>query len=181
MTEIMFCGTPKRGSTVQRRVRSTESYALRRSIKHIYSGIRFFRANSCNRRIVSIITVVERFGRKPLCSSGRIPTLSQYSLRGRAIIFSSILPACATSEMPLLVAHSVRFFFSWSTMMMVYFHCYGTSPPLYIRTTISSSLRRRVGSPLRVILNRSTETPSGPTAFPFANERMTSVNSCILG
>ena len=28
MTEIIFCGTPKRGSTVQRRVRSTESYAL---------------------------------------------------------------------------------------------------------------------------------------------------------
>ena len=35
MTEIIFCGTPKRASTLQRRVRSTESYALVRSIKHV--------------------------------------------------------------------------------------------------------------------------------------------------
>ena len=48
-----------------------------------------------------IILVVERFGWKPLCSSGRIPTRSQYSLRRRAMVFSSNLPACATSEMPL--------------------------------------------------------------------------------
>ena len=48
---------------------------------------------------------------------------------------------------------------------MASFHCCGTSPPLQIRTTISSSLRRSAGSPLRVILNNSTETPSGPTAF----------------
>ena len=55
---------------------------------------------------------------------------------------------------------------SWGTIMMAYFHCCGISPPLQIRTTISSSLPRRAGSPLRVILNSSTETPSGrPTAF----------------
>ena len=41
MTEIIFCGTPKRASTFQRMVRSTESYALVRSIKHPYSGILF--------------------------------------------------------------------------------------------------------------------------------------------
>ena len=29
--------------------------------------------------------------------------------------------------------------------------------------------------------NSSTETSSGPAAFPFANERMASVNSCIVG
>ena len=40
----------------------------------------FFRARFSNRRITNIISVVERFGRKPLCSSGRIPTRSQYSL-----------------------------------------------------------------------------------------------------
>ena len=74
MTEIIFYGTPKRASTVQRKVRSTESYALVRTIKHAYSGIRFFRASSCNRRITNIISVVEQFGRKLLCSSGRIPT-----------------------------------------------------------------------------------------------------------
>ena len=33
MTEVVFCGTPKRTSTDQRRVRSTESYLLVRSIK----------------------------------------------------------------------------------------------------------------------------------------------------
>ena len=65
----------------QRRVRSTESYALVRSIKHTYNGIRFFRANSCSRRTKNIISVVKRFGRRPLCSSGRISTHSQYSLR----------------------------------------------------------------------------------------------------
>ena len=150
MTEIIFCGTPKRTSTVQRRVRSTESYALVRSIKHTYSEIRFFRASSCNRRITDFISVVERFGRQPLCSSGRIPTRSQYSLRRRAVIFSSILPACATSEMSLQLPHSVRSFFLWSTMMMASFHCCGTSPLPQIRTTVSSSLWRRAGSPLRV-------------------------------
>ena len=149
-------------------------------IKHTQSGIRFFRTSSCNRRITNIISVVERFGRKPLCSSGRIPTRSQYSLRRRAMTFSSILPVCATSEMPLQLPHSVRSFFL-RTMMMTYFHCCGTSPPLQIRTTISNSFQRRAGSPLRVILGSSTETPSGSTAFPFANERVASVSSCIVG
>ena len=138
MTEIILCGMPKRASTVQRRVESTESYALVRSIRHTYSGIRFFRASSCNRRITNIMSVVERFGRKPLCSSGRIPTRSQYSMRRQAMIFSSILLACATSEMPLQLPHSVQSFGSWSTMMMASFHYCGTSSPLQIRTTISS-------------------------------------------
>ena len=62
------------------------------------------------------------------------------------------------------------------------FHCCGISPPLQIQTTtISSSLRRKAESPVRVVLNSSTETPSGPTAFQFAIERMPSVNSCIVG
>ena len=52
---------------------------------------------------------------------------------------------------------------------------------LQIQTTISSSLQRRARSPLRVILNNSKETPSGPTAFPFANERMAPVSSCVVG
>ena len=40
MTEIIFCGTPKRASTVQRRVRSTESYASVRSVQLISSCVR---------------------------------------------------------------------------------------------------------------------------------------------
>ena len=42
----------------------------------------FFRASSCSRQITNIISVVERFGRKLLYSSGRIPTRSPYSLKG---------------------------------------------------------------------------------------------------
>ena len=62
MAEIIFCGTPKQASTVQKRVRSMESYALVRSIKHtgIYSGIRFFRANSCSRRITNAVEEARR-------------------------------------------------------------------------------------------------------------------------
>ena len=45
-------------------------------------------------------------------------------------------------------------------------------PPLQMQRTIPCSLCRRAGSPL--------ETPSGPTTFPFANGRMTSVISCIV-
>ena len=63
MTEIISRSTPKRASTAQRRVRSTESYALVRSPKHTYSGIRFFRASSCNGQITNILSVVELFGR----------------------------------------------------------------------------------------------------------------------
>ena len=171
MTEIIFCGTPKRARTVQRGVRSTESYALVRSIKHTYSGIRFFRASSCNRRITNIISVVGRFGRKPLCSSGRIPTRSQYSLRRRGVRYQQDAPVVA-AVCPIL--------------LFVEYHDDGIFPllrhlaPPQIRTAISSSLRRRAGSPLRVILNSSTETPYGSTAFPFANERMASVSSCIV-
>ena len=41
---------------------------------------------------ISNIGVLERFGRKTQCSSGRIPARSQYSLRWRAVI-GSIFPA----------------------------------------------------------------------------------------
>ena len=84
MTKIILCGTPKQTRTVQRMVRSTESYALIRPIKCRCKRICFFHANSCSRRIM--ITSVERFGRKLLCSFGRIPTRSQYSLRRRAMV-----------------------------------------------------------------------------------------------
>ena len=53
------------------------------------------------------------------------------------------------------------------------------SPPLPIQTTISSSLRGRAGSPLRVVLDSSRQTPPDPTAFPFANERVASVSEFL--
>lgn len=61
-------------------------------------GIRVFDANSCNRWITIIMPVVERFGREPLCSPGRIPTSLS---RRRVMISISILPACASSEVRL--------------------------------------------------------------------------------
>ena len=54
-------------------------------------------------------------------------------------------------------------------------------PLLQMQTTISSSRRRKARSPLRVILNSSTEKPSDPAVFPFANERVLPVSSCIMG
>ena len=39
----------------------------------------------------------------------------------------------------------------------------------------------RAGSPLRVVLSNSTETPSGPIVFPFDDERMAPVSSGIVG
>ena len=73
--------------------------------------------------------VVKPFGLNPLCFCGRIPTRSLYWLRRRAMIVSSILLACTTSEIPLKLLHSVRSLVLLSTMMMAYFHCCGTSLP----------------------------------------------------
>ena len=117
--------------------RSTESYALVWWTKHTLNGVRFFRANSCRRRIRNIISLVERFSWKPLCSPCRIPMRSQYSLRWRAMVSSSILPACATSEIPLWLSHSSRSFYLWNAKTMVSFHFCATTPPL------SSKYKRR--------------------------------------
>ena len=128
-------------------------------------GIRFLSANSCSRRITNITLLVERFGWKPLYSSGMISTRSQYSLRRRARIFSRILPACATSAMPLSLPHS-----PYPISLFVGYHNDDIFPllqhlhPLQIQTTIPSSLRRRAGSPLTGTLLR-----------------MASVSSCIRG
>ena len=62
--------------------------------------------------------------------------------------------------------------------MIAYFHYCGISSPLQIqKTSISRSVRLRAG----VILNSSAETPSGPIAFPFTNERMSSVCQVVYG
>ena len=70
--------------------------------KHTYGVIRFFYANSYSRRTTNIVSVVQLFGQKPLCSSDRITARSKDSpLSRRAMIFSSILPVCTTSEIPM--------------------------------------------------------------------------------
>ena len=72
-------------------------------------------------------------------------------------------------------------------LLLVEYHDDGIFPllrpprPLQKQTTILSTLHRWEESPLRVISNSLTQTPSGPTAFPFANKWMTSVSSCIVG
>ena len=70
ITSITCGGVPKRASTCQRSVRSTESYALCKSTKHRNSGTRALLPNSCSLRTANIISVVERCGRNPHCSSG---------------------------------------------------------------------------------------------------------------
>ena len=105
--------------------------------KHTLNGVLFFRANSCRRRITNIISLVERFSRKPLCFSCRIPMRSQYSLKWRAMVSSSILPACATSEIPLWLSHSSRSFYLWNAKAMVSFRFCAATPPL------SSKYKRR--------------------------------------
>ena len=149
MTEIIFCGTPKRASTLQRRVRSTESYALVRSVKHTYSGIRFFRARSPTnhkhhiggRTVRSETTLFLRQDPHALTvlAEAASDDLQQYLVGVRyqrdALVVAALCPV----------------------LLFVEYHDDGIFPllrhlaPLQIRTTVSSSLRRRAGSPLRVM------------------------------
>ena len=66
--------------------------------------------------------------------------------------------------------------------MMAYFHCCGTppAPPPNTNDDIEQSPSQG-GIVVEGDLESSTKTPSDPIAFPFANERMASVSSCIVG
>ncbi|CAB1105118.1 unnamed protein product [Ectocarpus sp. CCAP 1310/34] len=77
MTASIFGGTPKRRSTSHSRSRPTESYALVRSTKHANTAVLFFLASSWSRWMANSMSSVDRCGRKPLCSSGRMPSRSQ--------------------------------------------------------------------------------------------------------
>ena len=96
VTTSILGGTPKRARTSHRRIRSTDSYALVRSIKHMYKEVLFFRASFCSRRTTNIMSTVERGGLNPHCSSGRMFSRSQQSLRRPAMTLRSIFPPCAT-------------------------------------------------------------------------------------
>ena len=76
MTASVLGGTPKQART-RKRVRSTESYALARSIKHKQKGVSFFRASSCRRHTTNIMPTVERWGLNPHGSSGKMLSRSQ--------------------------------------------------------------------------------------------------------
>ena len=72
MTSIITDGTPARASTFHNSSRSTESYAFWRSTKHMYSGIFLCRPSSWSRRTTNSMSMMDRAGRKPHCSSGSI-------------------------------------------------------------------------------------------------------------
>lgn len=81
LKSLLIFSTTKQANTDGRSIRLTELYALMRPIKHAYSGVRFSRTY---------------FG-----STGNHSARLWLSLRRQTIIFRSILPAWATSEMPL--------------------------------------------------------------------------------
>ena len=99
MTAIICGGTPMRVSTCHRRVPSTVSYAFWRSMKHMKRDTPASRPVSCSLRTINIMSMVERSGRNPHCSSGNSPFASQLALGLLATILSRTLPACDTSEM----------------------------------------------------------------------------------
>ena len=65
MTASILDGTPKRARTSHKRVRSTESYALVRSINRKYKGVSFFRASSYCRRTTTVMSTAERWSLNP--------------------------------------------------------------------------------------------------------------------
>ena len=100
MAAIICGGTPMRVSTCHRRMRSTVSYAFWRSMKHMKRDTPAFRPNSCSLRTTNSMSMVERSGRNPHCSSGSSPFASQLAPSLLATTLRRTLPACHTSEMP---------------------------------------------------------------------------------
>ena len=95
------------------------------------------------------------------------------------MIFSSILPACATSEIPLYLPHSVLSFL-WSTLMMASFHCRGTSPPPpNANDDVEQSLSQG-GITVEGDLEQLDGNSIRSNGLSVAKERMASVNSCIV-
>ena len=74
-----------------------------------------------SQRTTNSMSMVDRAGRKPRCSSGSICCASQKSLRRLATIFSSNLPAWETREIPLKLLQSDRSDFLWSTLIVASF------------------------------------------------------------
>ena len=79
MTAIICGSIPMRVSTCHKRVRSTVSYAVWRSMKHIKRGTPAFRPISFSLRTTKIMSVVERSGQNPHTPDGLRPTVSAES------------------------------------------------------------------------------------------------------
>ena len=77
MSAIICGGTPMRVSTCHIRVRSTVSYTFWRSMKHMKRDTPAFHPIFCSLRTTNTMSVVERSGRNPHCSSGNSLFASQ--------------------------------------------------------------------------------------------------------
>ena len=131
----------------------------------MYSGIFLCRPSSWSRRTTNSMSMVDRAGRKPHCSSGSICCASQKSLRRLATIFSSTLPAWETSEIPRKLLQSDRSDFLWSTLIVASFHSCGISSPLHTRTRMAWKCLRTTGSRVgSSSLSSSTGSESAPGA-----------------
>ena len=114
-------------STCQRRIiRSTESYAFCRPMNHRNSDTHTFLSNFCALRTANVISVVERCGWNPHCSSGNRFFASQEVLSLVATTLKRTLPACTMSEMPRWFPHSVLSFFFCKTFAPALRHRCGT-------------------------------------------------------
>ena len=115
------------------------------------------------------MSVVECWGRKLHCSSGRIPASSRKSPSQLATILRRTLPACATRERPLQLLHSVRSFFLSKKIMVASFHSCGTSLVIHTATIMpwnASKISCKLSESPN--LSSSAESSSGPIALPLA-------------
>ena len=148
----------------------------------MYSGIFLCRPSSWSRRTTNSMSMVDRAGRKPHCSSGCICCASQKSLRRLTTIFSSTLPAWETSEIPRKLLQWDRSDFLWSTLIVASFHSCGISSPLHTRTRMAWKCLRTTGSRVgSSSLSSSTGSESALGAFQFAIARTTFCVSAYVG
>ena len=136
MTASILGGTPKRARTAHRRIRSTESYALVRSIKHKYKGVSFFRPSSCRRR-----TTINRrsLGSKPtLLLPQNVFALAVSLTKATRDDFEEYFAGVSHKGDATIVA-TLRpiFLLVYSTLIVASFHCCGTPPPLHTATMTS--------------------------------------------
>lgn len=133
-------------------------------MKYAYNGISGIDTHPNGRQITGILSVVERLVRKPGCSSGKILTCSNQSLRRRTMIFSRILLACATREIRMRFPHFVIPPFVENLER-------GLFPLLRILTHPSKSDEAAFvaweKSPSKSISDSSRRTLSNPSALPF--------------
>ena len=148
----------------------------------MYSGVFLCRPSFWSRRTTDSMSMVDRAGRKPHCSSSSICCASQKSLTRLATISSSTLPAWKTSENPRKLTQSDRSDVLWSTLIVASFHSCGISSPLHRRTRMAWKCLRTTGSRMGLSSSSSsTGSKSAPGAFQFAIARTAYSVSAYVG